>query len=162
MRAEEIITVVSYYNEALLQQRNSTKCISYEINTSKPIYTILRWPRALSTLQLQKTHANRKSTSKSRKHFHNFDSRWYKCSQIHFICSAFLFWLCCEHLQRVHCQIDESLFLICRCFFLFAARFFFGLCCEHLQRVCCQIEEVVSLIYMCFLKLQRVELSRPP
>ncbi len=47
-------------------------------------------------------------------------------------------------------------------FFLFAARFFFGLCCEHLQRVCCQIEEVVSLICMCFLKLQGVELSRPP
>ncbi len=42
-----------------------------------------------------------------------------KCShnQIHFICSAFLFWLCCEHLQRVRCQIDESVFLICRCFF---------------------------------------------
>ncbi len=32
-------------------------------------------------LQLQKTHANRKSTSKSRKHFHHFDSRWCKCSQ---------------------------------------------------------------------------------
>ncbi len=31
--------------------------------------------------QLHKTHANRKSTSKSRKHFHHFDSRWCKCSQ---------------------------------------------------------------------------------
>ncbi len=31
-------------------------------------------------LQLQKTHANRKSTSKSRKH-HQFDSRCCKCSQ---------------------------------------------------------------------------------
>ncbi len=94
---------------------------------------IIRWPRELNALQLQKTHANRKSTSKSRKHFHQFDSRWCKCSQrkqikkhtakcsqhnqIHFICSAFLFWLCCEHLQRVCCQIDESVFLICRCFF---------------------------------------------
>ncbi len=39
-----------------------------------------------------------------------------KCSQhnqIHCVCSAFL-----EHLQRVRCQIDESVFLICRCFFL--------------------------------------------
>ncbi len=34
---------------------------------------ILRWPRELNALQLQKTHANRKSTSKSRKHFHQFD-----------------------------------------------------------------------------------------
>ncbi len=41
----------------------------------------LRWPRELNALQLQKTHANRKSTSKSRKHFHNFDSRLCKCSQ---------------------------------------------------------------------------------
>ncbi len=62
----------------------------------------------------------------------------------------------------MRCQIDESVFLICRCFFLFAARVFFWLCCEHLQRVRCQIEEVVSLICKCFLKLQRVELSRPP
>ncbi len=92
----------------------------------------LRWPRELNALQLQKTHANRKSTSKSRKHLHHFGSRWCKCSQhkqikkhckcsqhkqIHFICSAFLFRLCCEHLQRVCCQIDESVFLICRCFF---------------------------------------------
>ncbi len=76
----------------------------------------LRWPRELNALQLQKTHANRKSTSKLRKDFHHFDSRWCKysqhkqikkhckCSQhnqIHFICSVFLFWLCCEHLQRV-------------------------------------------------------------
>ncbi len=43
-----------------------------------------------------------------------------KCSQHnqkHCICSAFLFWLCCEHLQRVCCQFEEVLFLICRCFF---------------------------------------------
>ncbi len=33
------------------------------------------------------------------------------------ICSAFLFWLCCEHLQRVCCQIEEVVFLICRYFF---------------------------------------------
>ncbi len=41
-------------------------------------------------------------------------------------------------------------------------RFFFWLCCEHLQLVCCQIDKSVFLICMCFLKLQRVELSRPP
>ncbi len=67
------------------------------------------------------------------KTFHHFDSRWCKCSQhkhiqkhckcsqhkqIHFICSAFLFWLCCEH---VRCQIDESVFLICRCFSICSA-----------------------------------------
>ncbi len=54
----------------------------------------LRWPRELNALQLQKTRANRKSTSKSRKYFQQFDSRWCKCSQhkqIIFYCSAFLF-----------------------------------------------------------------------
>ncbi len=101
----------------------------------------LRWPRELKALQLQKTHANRKSTSKSRNHFSSFWQQMVqmfttqtnkethgKCSQhtqIHFICSAFIFWVCCELLQRVRCQIDESVFLICRCFFLFAGRFFF-------------------------------------
>ncbi len=55
-------------------------------------------------------------------------------------------WLCCEHLQRVSlfvcvvsicticCPTDENVFLICWCF----------------------------SICLCFLKLQRVELSRPP
>ncbi len=85
---------------------------------------------------------------------------------------------------RKHMQIEkapanqENIFIILTAdgtnphkYILFAARFFFWLCCEHVQRVCCQIEvwfdlrsncQVVSLIYMCFLKLQRVELSRPP
>ncbi len=39
MRAEEII---AYNYEALLLQRNSTKCISHEINNSRPIYTIYK------------------------------------------------------------------------------------------------------------------------
>ncbi len=38
------------------------------------------------------------------------------------ICNAFLFWLCCEHLQHVRCQFDESCFLNLQVFFLFAAR----------------------------------------
>ncbi len=42
MRAEETITVVAYYNEALLMQRNSSKLISYEINNSRPIYNIYK------------------------------------------------------------------------------------------------------------------------
>ncbi len=29
----------------------------------------------------------------------------------------FFVWLCCEHLQRVCCKIEEVVFLICRCFF---------------------------------------------
>ncbi len=70
----------------------------------------------------------------------------------------FFFWLCCEHLQHVRCQIDKVVFLICRRFFLFAARFFIWLCCEHLQRVRCQIDEVVFLICRCFFYLQRVSL----
>ncbi len=118
----------------------------------------LRWLRELNVLQLQKTHANRKSTSKSRKDFHQFDSRWWKCSQhkqmkkhtenahnkcylqrvcflvvlwafaacvvkltkaVFLICSAFLFWLCCEHLQCVCCQNDENCFLNLQVFFFF-------------------------------------------
>ncbi len=79
------------------------------------------------------------------------------------ICSAFLFlvvlWAfaaCVVKLTKVFSYFAGVFF------FIFAARFFFGLCFEHLQHVCCQIEEVVSLTWMCFLKLQRVELSRPP
>ncbi len=53
------------------------------------------WPRELNVLQLQKIQANRKSTSKSRKHLHQFDSRCAKCSQHkqikNVICSAFLY-----------------------------------------------------------------------
>ncbi len=64
--------------------------------------------------------------------------------------------------KRMCCQIDEVVFLICRCFFLFAVCFFIWLCCEHLQHVCCKIYEVVFLICRCFFYLQRVELSRPP
>ncbi len=40
MRAEEIIAIVAFYNEKFLLQRNSTKCIAYEINNSRPICTI--------------------------------------------------------------------------------------------------------------------------
>ncbi len=68
----------------------------------------VRWPRELNALQLQKTHANRKSISKSRKHFHHFDSRWCKCSQ---------------HKQiKKHTAIAHNTTK----YILFAARFFFG------------------------------------
>ncbi len=59
----------------------------------------VRWPRELNALQLQKTHTNRKSTSKSRKHLMlitktNKETHC-KCSQHNqiknFICSAFLY-----------------------------------------------------------------------
>ncbi len=98
--------------------------------------------RELNALQLQKTHANRKSTSKSRKHFHQFDSRWCKCSQHKQIK---------KHTANAHSTTK---------YILFAARFLLWLCCEHLQRVCCQIDESVFLICRCFFYLQRVELSR--
>ncbi len=41
----------------------------------------------------------------------------HKHNQINTIFSVFLFWLCCEHLQRVCYKIEEVVFLICRCFF---------------------------------------------
>ncbi len=59
--------------------------------------------------------ANRKSTSKSRKYFQQFDSRWCKCSQHKQIK---------KHTANTHNTT--------KCIF-FAARFFFWLCCEHLQ-----------------------------
>ncbi len=88
---------------------------------------------------------------KVEKEFHHFDSRWWKCSQhkqikkhtvnaqhnqIHFICSAFLFWLCCEHLQRVRCKIEEVVFLISRCFSICSVSFLvvlwaFAACTVH-------------------------------
>ncbi len=90
-------------------------------------------------MQIEKAPANKETnsmvkmlTTQTNKETHC------KCSQhnqINFICSTFLFlvvlwafavcfffWLCCEHLQHVCCQIEEVVFLICRVFFLFAAR----------------------------------------
>ncbi len=55
----------------------------------------------------------------------------------------------------MRCQIDESVFLISRCFFYLQRVSFFG-CCEHLQRVRCQIDESVFLICRCFFYLQHV------
>ncbi len=122
----------------------------------------LRWPRELNALQLQKTHANRKSTSKSRKHLHHFDSRWYKCSQhkqikkhtanahnttkyILFAARLFI-WVVLWAFAACALSNWWKCFLDLQVFFLFAACFFFRLCCEHLQRVCCQIDESVFLI----------------
>ncbi len=68
-------------------------------------------------LQLQKTHANRKSTSKSRKRFHHFYSRWYKCSQHKQIK---------KHAANAH-NITK--------YILFAAHFFFG-CVVSICSVC--------------------------
>ncbi len=53
-------------------------------------------------------------------------SNWWSCflnlQVFFFYLQCFFIWLCCEHLQGVCCQIEEVVFLICRCFFLFAAR----------------------------------------
>ncbi len=93
---------------------------------------------------------------KVEKEFHHFDSRWWKCSQhkqikkhtvnaqhnqIHFICSAFLFWLCCEHLQRVRCKIEEVVFLISRCFFYLQC-FFFGCAVSICSVYCAQNKNI--------------------
>ncbi len=92
---------------------------------------IVRWSRELNALQLQKTDANRKSTSKSRKHFHHFDSRWWKCSQHKQIK---------KHAANAH-NTTKS-FYVQRGFFLFAARFFFG-CAVSICSVCVFKLEVV-------------------
>ncbi len=84
---------------------------------SKQFRCLVRWPRELIALQLQKTHANRKITSKSRKHFHHFDSRWYKCSKHKQIK---------KHAANAHNTTK---------YILFAVRFFFG-CVVSICRVC--------------------------
>ncbi len=133
--------------------------MSLTCKRSPVIVQILRWLRELNALQLQKTHSNRKITNKSRKHFHQFDSRWCKCSQhkqINVICSASLFLLCCEHLQRVCCQIGESVFLICRCFFYLQRVSFFG-CVVSICSVCVvKLRKSFFFICRCFFYLQRV------
>ncbi len=136
--------------------RNGALC-SYILPLS--FGTNLRWPRELNALQLQKTHANRKSTSKSRKHLHQFDSRWCKCSQhnqINFICSVFLclvvLWAFAPPAVKLMkmfswfagaCQIDES-------YFLNLQAFFFYLHCVSLFGF------VVSICSLCVVKLTKV------
>ncbi len=96
--------------------------MSLTCKRSPVIVQILQWLRELNALQLQKTHSNRKITSKSRKHFHQFDGRWCKCSQhkqINVICSAFLvLW------AFAACVLSNwgSRFFNLQVFFLFAAR----------------------------------------
>ncbi len=142
------------------------------------LFGFVRWPRELNAQQLQKTHANRKSTSKSRKYFHQFDSRWCKCSQYrqikkhaanahnttkYILFVARFFFGCVVSISSLCVlKLEEVVFLICRRFFSICSVFRFWLCCEHLKLVRCKIEEVVSLICRCFFYLQCVELSRPP
>ncbi len=76
----------SYNINCLFTQKGIVVASKNYIWTTDVTWIILtmsyrRWPRELNALQLQKTHANRKSTSISRKHIHHFDSRWWKCSQ---------------------------------------------------------------------------------
>ncbi len=54
-----------------------------------------------------------------------------------FMCSAFLLWLCCEHLQHVRCKIEEVVFLISRCFL-------------YLQRVFSICTTAVVVLLTCF------------
>ncbi len=83
----------------------------------------------LSFKKLQKTHANRKSSSKSRKHLHQFESRCCKCSQ---------------HNQIKNCICSAFPYLVV--LWVFAVHFFIWLCCEHLQHL-------LSNWWRCFLDL---------
>ncbi len=44
------------------------------LGTECPVRAKVKWPRELNVLQLKKTNANRKSTSKLREHLHQFDN----------------------------------------------------------------------------------------
>ncbi len=86
-----------------------------------------------------------------------------RIAQFFSICSAFFFLVVLWAFAAWALSNWWKCFLNLQVFFFYLQRVsFFVLCFEHLQHVRCQIEEVVSLTWMCFLKLQRVELSRPP
>ncbi len=89
-------------------------------------------------MQLQKTDANRKSTSKSRKYFHHFDSRWCKCSQHKQIK---------KHTANAH---NTSKYI------LFAARFFFGCVVSVCSVSVVKLTKVFSYFARIFFYLQRV------
>ncbi len=93
---------VVYWNEAFMKHLGDKYCF-------------LRWPRELNALQLQKTHANRKSISKSRKHLHQFDSRCCKCSKARVLSN---WWSCFLNLQAFF-------FLFAACWALLATVVFF-------------------------------------
>ncbi len=69
------------HNLRTAQKKSLNFEVGYKLRIARKQVRIVWWPRELNALQLQKTHANRKSTSKSRKYFHQFDNRWCKCSQ---------------------------------------------------------------------------------
>ncbi len=103
------------------------ECLSYHTHTTRGIENFLLLSSEVMIMGLYggresstrcnfRKHANRKSTSKSRKHFHNFDSRWCQCTQHKqylLFAARFFFWLCCEHLQRMCCQINLQVFFLC-------------------------------------------------
>ncbi len=63
-----------------------------------------------------------------------------------------------QHNQTNKRTANKILYLVV--LWVFAVRFF--VCVVSICRTCCQTDEDVFLICMCFLKLQCVELSRPP
>ncbi len=98
--ASKLIQLFVFYFKLHNYMKSRSNC---KTPVRKLIWNV-RWPRELNTLlHLQKTHANRKSTSKSRKLLHQFDSRCCKCSQHNQIknCISFFVWLCCEYLGCV-------------------------------------------------------------
>ncbi len=97
---------------------------------------LLQWPRDLKVLQPQKTHANTKSTSKLRKHLHQFDRWCCKCSQHKQIKKYFKCWQ--------HNQINNFIYLT----------FFVWLCCEYLDYVSL-FGCVVSICSVCVVKLTK-------
>ncbi len=91
------------------------------LNLGREYIPILWWPRQLSALQLQKTRANRKGTSKSRKQQVLKMLTTQPNKIFLFAAARFFVWLCCEHLQ---CVLSNwwSRFLNLQVFFLYAAR----------------------------------------
>ncbi len=110
----------------------STIICFYVCNFSININQILRWPRELNALQIEK------NTCKLRKQLHQFDNT---CAanthnttkQRNALQIQFFIWLCCEHLQHLlsnwwRCFLDLLVL------FLFAARWALSATVVYLQK----------------------------
>ncbi len=62
-----ISQAILYFEFSLVFVANASEMSSPVSSELRGKSSIVRWPRELNALQLQKTHANRKSTNKSRK-----------------------------------------------------------------------------------------------
>ncbi len=137
---------------------NTAREYSVELFRVLCLNALIRWPRELNALQIEK------NTCKKRKQLPQFDKTRCKCSQhnqikkraanrkkhlqIKKILSSIWQHTCCKCSQHNQ-KRNTLLWAFAMCFFICLWAFAFA-------------PSAVKMMKMCFLKLQRVELSRPP